>query len=261
MGCFKRILFGFVVGIVVLSVGFFIFVYPKYTVPILMYHNVRDADPRDAISVSVNNFERQMSFLRDHHYTVLRLEDFVHRTAEGNPFPRNTVVVTFDDGPADNYHIAFPILKKYKIPSTIFVASRLVGTEGFMTEPQLQEMTASGLVEIGGHTADHKYLPDLSRDRQRYEITQNKIDLEGQLGREIKSFAYPTGGFDDVIKKMVKEAGYTSACTTNRGSDRFNKDLYELKRVRLGNKDRSALVLWWKLSGYYNLVRKEKKPF
>jgi hypothetical protein len=60
---------------------------------------------------------------------------------------------------------------------------------------------------------------------------------------------------------MVRNAGYKAACSTNRGYDRLNRDVYELKRIRFSNKDDSDLTLWWKLNGYYNLFRKAKNPF
>ena len=60
---------------------------------------------------------------------------------------------------------------------------------------------------------------------------------------------------------MVKQAGYDSACTTNRGDDRFNRDIYELKRVRFSDQDDRIDYLWMKLSGFYNLFRKAKNPY
>ena len=69
------------------------------------------------------------------------------------------------------------------------------------------------------------------------------------------------GGFSGLIKDSLKNAGYKGACATNRGYDRYNRDVFELNRVRLSNNDDSDFVLWAKLSGYYNLFRKAKKPY
>ena len=81
--------------------------------------------------------------------------------------------------------------------------------------------------------------------------------IEDHLGHSIDYFAYPTGGFTQEVKGIVKAGGYKAAVTTNRGKDRFNIDLYELKRIHMNESDDtySGFVLWSKLSGYYNLFR------
>ncbi len=248
--------------ILCLGVGlFFLAIYPRYTVPIMMYHHVQDLDHHEANWISPKNFEYQMAFLRKYHYKVLSLAELVNLTKHGNPPPRHAVVVTFDDGNADNYENAFPVLKNYKIPAAMFVPSGLMGDKDFLTWPQVKEMAGSGLVEIGSHTVRHGYLPDLPPEKQRHEIAQSKVDLEEKLGREVEFFAYPSGGFNDGIKAMLKSAGYDAACATNRGYDRQNRDVYELKRIRFNNRGNSDFVLFWKLSGYYNLFRKAKNPY
>jgi len=70
--------------------------------------------------------------------------------------------------------------------------------------------------------------------------------------RKCRSFDY---------KQIVEEAGYKGAAATNRGYDRFNKDAYELNRIRFSDKDDRNDYLWIKLSGYYNLFRAAKKPY
>ncbi|MCR4336920.1 MAG: polysaccharide deacetylase family protein, partial [Candidatus Omnitrophica bacterium] len=84
--------------------------------------------------------------------------------------------------------------------------------------------------------------------------------LEQELGVPIDHFTYPIGGFNREIQEIVKKAGYQSACTTNRGYERSNKDLYALRRIRLSNDNTSDFLLRVKLSGYYNLTRKLKFP-
>ncbi|MDP2830799.1 MAG: hypothetical protein Q8O02_00950, partial [Candidatus Omnitrophota bacterium] len=75
-------------------------------------------------------------------------------------------------------------------------------------------------------------------------------------------FCYPIGGFNEIVKKLVKEASYKGACTTNRGADRFNRDVYELKRVKMTNFDMSKPFYFrLKLSGYYNLFRSRKDSY
>ncbi len=93
------------------------------------------------------------------------------------------------------------------------------------------------------------------------EVNGSKDWLEQELGVIKADFAYPAGGFTDEVKRVVQEAGYESACTTNRGYDRFNHDVYELKRVRFSDQDDRIDYLWMKLSGFYNLFRAPKRPY
>ena len=99
--------------------------------------------------------------------------------------------------------------------------------------------------------------PELSLAQAQDEIAGSKKIIEDHLGHSIDYFCYPSGGFTEDIKRLVQEAGYKAAVTTNRGKDKFNLDLYELKRIHMNNTDDqySGLILWFKLSGYYNLFR------
>jgi peptidoglycan/xylan/chitin deacetylase (PgdA/CDA1 family) len=104
-------------------------------------------------------------------------------------------------------------------------------------------------------------LPDVSdRARLEDEIINSKKLLEKNLQTEVEYFSYPSGGYTEEIKEMVKEANYQGACATNRGYDRFNTGVFELKRIRINDSD-SMIVMWAKISGYYNLFRNFKNSY
>ncbi len=250
---------GLLVVIVILAViGFTVWASNKYVVPIMMYHNINDDEPLDN-TVSPKSFAIQMKYLKDHGYHVLSLDELVQATIKNTALPKNSVVITFDDGYEDNYKNAYPILKFNGFTATFFIISNMPGKEGFMTWNEIKEMEKGGM-SIGSHTVNHPYLPAIDRIEQREELELSKKTIEAKLGHRIDYLAYPTGGYNSAIKKMTRKAGYVGACTTNRGYDRFNKDVYALKRIRFNNDETYSLVLWAKLSGYYNLFRKPKKP-
>ncbi len=256
----KKYLLPIALVLVVVCSGFFVWISGKYVVPIMMYHNVDYTDVLKPNTVSPQNFERQMAYLKEHGFNVLSFENLVRLISENRKIPRKSVVITFDDGYADNYTHAFKILKKYGFPAIVFMPSDLVGRDGHLTWPQLREMTEHGIA-IGSHTRLHAYLPDLSLEQQREEIFGSKRVLEAQLGVPVKYFAYPIGGFSNAIKEIIRQAGYQGAAATNRGYDRFNKDVFELNRVRFSDKDNRDDYLWMKLSGAYNIFRKAKHPY
>ncbi|MBF0489954.1 MAG: polysaccharide deacetylase family protein [Candidatus Omnitrophica bacterium] len=257
----SRFLLSFVVIVCVVLVGFTFWIRDRYVVPILTYHHVGEySDKVLALNtVSTKSFEFQMDFLRRHGYLVISFDDLVEGIKKGYAFSRNTVVIHFDDGYEDNYSNAFPILKKYQLPAMVFVVSDKVGTSGFLTWDQMKEMEQNNFL-IGSHTRHHVYLPKVSLEKARDEIEGSKKILERNLGHSIDYFVYPTGGFSLEDKEIVKKAGYKAAGTTNRGKDKFNHDLYELKRIRMneGDDQFSGIIMWAKLSGYYNLFRQSK---
>jgi len=256
-----RNIFIIIFVLVITAAGAFFFWLPsRYVVPIIMYHQVTYTEHPQSNWVNPENFQWQMAYLKDHGFNVIRLDELVRAIQAGKSLPQKTAVITFDDGYENNYTHAFKILKKYGFPATIFVATDKVSTDGHLTWKQMKEMIASG-IDIGSHTRTEMYLPDASVEQQRQEIRISKNILEKNLGIIVNHFAYPIGGFSEEIKGIVKGAGYKSACATNRGYDRFNKDVYELNRVRFSDKDNRKDYLWMKLSGYYNLFRKAKNPY
>jgi len=207
-------------------------------------------------NVNSKAFAWQMKFLAKHHYHVISFDDYIQSIKKGVAFQRNTVVIHFDDGYEDNYTNAFPILKEYEFPATIFLVSDSIGREPFLKWDQIKEMEKFG-IDFGGHTRRHAYLPDMNQAAAVDEIAGCKKVIEGQLGHEIKYFVYPSGGFTDEIKSIVKASGFHAAATTNRGRDPFNRDIFELNRIRSKSTD-NAFVFWAKLSGYYNLFRSSR---
>ncbi|MBL8013702.1 MAG: polysaccharide deacetylase family protein [Candidatus Omnitrophica bacterium] len=256
MKILKRSVFYFLVALFIWTI-FIFYVRDKYTVPILMYHQVQQKRMKgDLNTVSQKSFDWQMKFLRKHGYQVISVEDLVQGIARGVQFARNTVVITFDDGYADNYFIAFPALKKYGFPATLFMVSSFVGRPGYLTWSQLMEMHNSRIT-VASHTRTHQYLPNLNKEQLFDEIVNSKKELEAGLKVPVKFFSYPSGGYSEEIKEMVIQANYEGACATNRGYDRFQTSTFELKRIRVNDED-NTVVLWAKLSGYYNLFREFK---
>jgi peptidoglycan/xylan/chitin deacetylase (PgdA/CDA1 family) len=248
--------------VIIGAIGFTFWLRDRYVVPILTYHYVGVPSSKWRLNTVVEkSFDYQMNFIKRHGFQVISLNDLVEGIKKGHTFARNTVVLTFDDGYEDNYQYAYPILKKYGFPATEFLISDKVGADPeYLTWDQVKEMEKSNIL-MGAHTRHHIYLPVLSLAQAQDEIAGSKKVIESHLGHSIDYFAYPTGGFTKDIQGLVKEAGYKAAATTNRGKGKYNLDLYALKRIHMSNTDDmySGLIMWVKLSGYYNLFRHQKK--
>jgi peptidoglycan/xylan/chitin deacetylase (PgdA/CDA1 family) len=261
MRLFKNILLALLILLGISILGFTFWVRDHYVVPILMYHHVGvPSDTKWRLNtVSEKSFDYQLNFMKRHDFHVISFDDFITGTRLGQEFARNTVIIQFDDGYEDNYKYAFPILKKYGYPAIVFLTSDKIGDPGFLTWDQVKEMEKSGFM-AGAHTRHHAYLPTVDPSKLEDEIAGSKKIIEDHLGHRIDYFAYPIGGFTTAVKDIVRQSGYKAAVTTNRGKHRLNGDLYELKRIHMNNSDDqfSGIVLWFKLSGYYNLFRKQK---
>lgn len=259
---FVRFFLIFLVAVAVTAFGFTFWLRDRYVVPILVYHHINASSDTSLtlLTVSQKSFEYQMLFLKRKGFHVISFDRLVKGIQRGQAFARNTVVVQFDDGYLDNYTDALPILEKYEIPATIFLVSDLIGhTKGFLNWDQVKEMEAHGVI-IGAHTRHHAYLPDLTLEQARDEVVGSKKIIEDHLGHPVDFFCYPSGGYTIEVKQLVKEAGFKAAVTTNRGKDRYNFDLFALNRIHIKNSDGrfGGIILWFKLSGYYNLFRQIK---
>ncbi|MFH1478942.1 MAG: polysaccharide deacetylase family protein [Candidatus Omnitrophota bacterium] len=229
----------------------------QYAVPIIMYHNIDQNSASSRLSVSPENFERQMSFLKRNDYNVVELSK-ISDLIRNNEVPYKTIAITFDDGYENNYKYAFPILKKYGLPATIFIAPGVIGKEGYMTWEQVIEMSDSDVVSIGSHSMNHAYLPHIQKYYLDLEIKGSKDLIERYIKKKVYSFSYPVGGFNDYVRNLVVRAGYKIAVATNPGKKYPKHDIFAMKRLRISNTSDNLFVFWIETSGFYTWIKEHR---
>lgn len=108
-------------------------------VTVLMYHGVVADDcivaEDDWLQVRESDFREQMGFLSEH-YEVLPLERAWESRPGTSSKPR--AVITFDDGYANNYHVAYPILREFGLPATIFLVTGAIGSRNLFWYDRLK---------------------------------------------------------------------------------------------------------------------------
>jgi peptidoglycan/xylan/chitin deacetylase (PgdA/CDA1 family) len=221
-----------------------------------MYHSIEyTPNKKDKITVSPDAFTRQMKFLHDRKYNVIPLEEAVSYIREKKRPPARTVAITFDDGYENNYKYAYPALKRYHMPATIFIITDKVGKNDFMDWGQINEMSASGIIDIESHTISHAWLKYIDDKKLKDELAGSKEVLEKMTGKKIKFICYPMGGYNEHVKSMAKDAGYEAGFATKPTRLAPSYDVYEIKRVRISPTADNLFVYWIKLSGYHAFFR------
>ena len=204
-------------------------------VPILVYHSVMPHHPgqtaeQRVLDVDDSVFVRQLRYLVDGGYHVVSFGALVDALEGRDTLPKRAVVLTFDDGWENQYHHAFPILRRFGMTATFFVFTTPIGTDGkLMTWDQLRELQAAGMT-IGSHTRTHPILPDYHAALHN-EIAMSREDIKDHLGRAPDFFAYPFGAWDAESAAWARKAGYRAARIYRGGAWNAPSDLYHLRAI------------------------------
>jgi peptidoglycan/xylan/chitin deacetylase (PgdA/CDA1 family) len=215
---------------------------------VLTYHRVRDDSLDPHISVTPETFERQLRYLKSR-FMLTSLDALLSAAGQAGNGRKPIVAMTFDDGYLDNFEHAFPLLRKYRVPATIFLVSRWVGKPMFLDTHHLLEMLEHG-IEFGSHTQSHPVLTSIALCQAKNEIKASKREIEHILQRAVRFFAYPKGKSQDVgpdIVRAVEDAGYEAAFMAENGTIRGDEGRFELKRI--GIRECSMIVFKLRLSG------------
>ena len=236
------------------------------TARVIYYHRIDDEDHRSCVTPRA--FTEQMAHLRSEGYAILHFADLRDYLDARRPFPERAVAVTFDDGFADNYTNAFPILVRHSIPATIFLATGYVdgpelpvlrdrGGIAPLGWKQIREMAGAG-VAFGAHTVTHRSLTALDANELRREVVESGRTVEEHTGMRCESFCYPRGHFDEAAKRAVREAGYRVACTTLPGLVTPDTHPYSLRRTFIARDD-SLRDFLRKLDGSFDVLHSARQ--
>lgn len=215
---------------------------PCVKLPTLMYHHIQpenQAKEKGQLSLTVDNlyFEKQMQYLKDKGYKVIKVEQLINFFDDGSPLPNKSVLLTFDDAYEDFYTYAFPILQKFNFPATVFVPTGLVNNPGYLTWKEVSEM--QNLVLFSNHTWSHKAVK-IDSSAMKQEISIADQQLKDHNLNEPKIFAYPYGSENMPAENYLNELHYKAAFGTKPGTILCKKQRYDLPRIRIGNASLSS---------------------
>jgi len=214
--------------------------YFKGGVPALIYHKVgvRPAGTIfKALYVSPDLFKRQMDELKRAGMTGVGMGRGLARVGKG----WIALAITFDDGFENAFRNSLGPLAENGFQATQYLVAGMLGgrnewdiargeaPEKLMDAAQVREWIAAGH-EIGSHSMTHPNLCEIPPTQAREEIVASKKKLEDTFGVPVEHFCYPYGGWNETVRDLVAEAGYLTACTTDRGINTPATPRLELKR-------------------------------
>jgi len=188
---------------------------------VLVWH---DVEPTKEVwfDTTVDTFHAQLEAIRRGGYHVIDLAALRAHLEGGAPVPARPLVLTFDDNGHGIYENAFPLLRRYGFPATLFVHTNFVGkttTKRHNTWPQLVEMAHSGLIDIQSLTANHP--PDLrplSDSDVLHEFTLAQHSIQVHIGARPYAVVYPEDNYDARLARLAARSGYALGFTEDYGN-------------------------------------------
>lgn len=245
--------------------------------PVLMYHSVSEI--MDDFSITPETFESSLKTITDFGYTPVSFNQVIDYVYNGTVLPEKPILITFDDGYTNNYTYAFPILKRFGYPATIFTIGCSAGKSYYKETAhpitphfgynEAREMNLSRLISIQCHTYDmHQWaqfeetLPARENILKLPEeklidytrILQNDFSLfkkvtEGQIGHKVNVVAYPSGRYDATTETLLRAMGVKATVSTTIGVNfikKFNPEsLYMLNRYNMNSSVTEPVLAKW----------------
>ena len=228
-------------------------------VTVLMYHRFEE-NKYPSTNIKINNFIEHLDLIKKNKFKFINANNF--ENALLNQKKEKKILLTIDDGFKSFYENAWPILKNRKIPFILFVNTREVGSNGYMTWEQIKEISKEQFVHIGNHSYSHDYLIDKTNDEIISDINLAITDFKKNLGYNSPFFSYPFGEYSNSFKSIIKNFGFQYAFGQHSGTADETKDFFELPRFSINEKygeiKRFELILKTIPFKYKSILPKEK---
>ena len=223
---------------------------PTIEVPILLYHRFAPT-ANGAMTTPTYLFESHLTCFREFGFTVIPLRCLIDfYLGKGPELPSRSVVLTADDGHRSVYEGMFPLLKRYRVPATLFLYPSAISNASYaLTWNEVREMKETGLVDVQSHTFWH---PNFKEEKKRLthfeyddfvlrQLVTSKENLEKELHAQADMLAWPFGIYDDQLIRKAVDAGYVAAFTMVRHHSTPTDPVMALPRYLITNSDREGI--------------------
>ena len=209
--------------------------------PVLMYHGItEDISKVTDYTILSTDLEKDLIWLRDNGYTSISAKQLIDYVEKGTPLPSKPILITFDDGYANNYTLAFPLLKKYNSKAVISVigmesdiSSKSINKDTgstYLSWGEISTMAESDLIEFGNHTyalhfnnGGRKGADKLAGETQEAyakvlseDLSLNQEKINNATGQLPLVFVWPYGAYpmDGSANDILKELGFKISLTS-----------------------------------------------
>jgi peptidoglycan/xylan/chitin deacetylase (PgdA/CDA1 family) len=218
-------------------------------VTVLIYHRFGE-DKYPTTNIDVERFREQLEYLKDKNYTVISMQELVQLLHAGKNLPERSVVISIDDGYRSVYEYAWPILKSFGYPFTVFLYAKAIEGKhwNYMTWNQVKEMKKEG-VDFQNHGFGHDHMAfkpaDMDMDEYRAWIRADLAVSTRILSEELKErprfFAVPYGEYNRPLLEEIRSFGYEAILLQDPGSVSSDTDPYAIPREPILGTDWSTM--------------------
>lgn len=221
-----------------------------FSVPILLYHRFGPT-VADGMTIKTSVFEEHLKYLRDNGYRVIPLRQVVDFYLKKGPAPPpKSVVIVEDDAHKSVYTDMLPLVKKYRVPVTVFIYPSAVSNAKYaMTWDQLRELKKTGLFDFQSHTYWH---PNFKKERKKLspaefdrlvesQLKKSREKIEKELGVTVDMLAWPFGIYDDDLIRRAGALGYRATFTIDRRHVTPAESVMKLPRYLMINADQGKI--------------------
>ena len=197
-----------------------------------MYHRF-DEKKYPSTNIQMNIFKKQLEIIINNNLKFINPNEFADNF--DNPKSEKKVLLTIDDAFLSFYEVAWPYLKKNKIPFILFVSTKPVGKFGYMNWSQIKEIEKEDFVFIGNHSHSHDYLTDYKFEDFKKDVDKSTNIFKNKLDYNPIFFSYPFGEYSLEQKNYINQK-FDYAFGQHSGVIDLNKDKYELPRFPINEK-------------------------
>lgn len=234
---------------------------------VLIYHRFGE-DKYPTTNVSLERFREQLIFLRDNDYKVIPLAEMLAKMRR-NEIPDHSVVITIDDSYKSVYQAAWPLLKSFAYPFTVFVYVEATDKNypDYMTWEQIREMQAAG-VDFQDHGYAHLHLAECpaGMDEQTcrswisIDLAQGTRIMARELGERSRFLALPYGEYNSFVLNEAQNMGYEAVLTQDPGSVGAETDFFQIPREPILGNEWSTMAHFKEVLARVDLPLTEMSP-
>ena len=214
---------------------------------VLMYHRFGE-NKYPTTNIKMDQFSDHIKELIKTKYNVIKIQDGLNAIQNISLVKDRSVIITIDDAYSSVFNNAWPILKKYGLPFTLFVSTDVIDnkTPGYMSWEEIRILRDNG-VTIGSQTKSHPHMHNLSENQIVKELEFSNSRFVKEIGSKPEIFAYPYGEYNLNVLEKVKINGFKAAFGQHSGVAHLSLGLYQLPRFAMnenyGNMQRFLLAV------------------